>query len=550
MRENEWDRETYIVQFVGPYKPEWLEAIKKEEGRIGKIAPTFSAVVKMSPLVKSKISQLPYVQWVGAYYPQYKMSSELLESEGGVRIAVMVFEASQRMDVSRRLVDMGVSVLMSYPSRTIIAYADSGLLPWIISIPEVLDVRRDFVSISMDLMSAKIHGAFDSWNTSRSGLPYSLTGQSPGPDGIEGTPDDYFEVVGIQDSGLDICDPDNGHPDLFKGPNGDRVIRLMDRTGNSCPDGWISGLSHGTQVVGTVIGNGFAWEYFFGYPTDDDNWEHAEPVGIVPEGKVSFDGIEAFGGGLLASPFYWDEQYADGAHVYVNAYGSQPADYGGDSWAVDERTDANNDRLMVFAAGNAGPDLNTLTSNSQGKNGLTSAAGLNFRPGRQNAHNPNLVGDFSGRGGDAQSFGRLKPDLVTVGTQAISLMGIGEWLHNEASGIGNPQDDCIMGVDVYNRDDPDNLTGDGICDYRYYEFGTSISTPNLGGLTMLVREYLREVGGLSDPYLINSQLVKALLINGAVRMDESLFDYPGYDQGWGSVDLVQSLFPPAPRTNR
>jgi hypothetical protein len=545
-----WDRETYIVQFVGPYRSEWLEAIEKEEGRIGKLAPTFSAVVKMSPSVKSKISQLPYVEWVGAYNPFYKISSELLERDGGVRISVMVFEESQRIDVSRKLVDFGASVLVSYPPRTIIAYSGSNILPWIVSMPEVLEVIEDFVSEPMDLMAGRISGAFESWNTGRSGLPSTLTGQSPGPDGIEGTADDIFEVVGIQDSGFDRCDPDNGHPDFFKGPNGDRVIRFVDQTGMSCPDGQIPGSAHGTHMAGAVMGNGFAWEYYLGESTDDDEWEHSEGVGIVPEGKLSFDGVMSFGGGLHANSAYWDLQYADGAHINVNGYGSQPTDYGGDSWMVDDRINVNNDRLIIFAAGNEGPDFDTLTGNTQGKNGLSAGASQNFRPNRPNAYNPNLVGEFSSRGGPSQGLGRLKPDLVTVGTQVIGPMGFGEWLYNEMTGVGNPSSDCIMQVDVYNHNDPDNLTGDGICDYRYFVAGTSPSTSHLSGLAMLVREYLREIGGINDPFQINSQLVKALMINGAVRMDESLYDYPGYDQGWGSVDLVQSLFPPAPRTNR
>ncbi|UCD92023.1 MAG: hypothetical protein JSV43_07275, partial [Methanobacteriota archaeon] len=326
MEDFNWDHESYIVQFVGPYKPEWLESIEKEEGRIGKLAPTYAAIVKMSPLVKSRISQLPYVKWVGAYKPFYKISSELLESEGGVRIAVMVFDGSQRSLVSERLVEMGVGVIASSPPRTLIAYTDSGLLPWIASMPDVMDIRRDYLAKPADLMSTKVHGSFDSWTTLRSGLPSSLTGQSPGPDGIEGTADDYFEVFGLQDTGLDICDPNNGHPDLFKGTHGDRVIRLVDRTGWSCPDGYVSGLSHGTQVSGTVIGNGFVWESQMGESTDDDNWEHSQGVGIVPEGRISFDGVLGFGGTFMVNPGYWDTQYADGAHVTVNAFAGAPDD--------------------------------------------------------------------------------------------------------------------------------------------------------------------------------------------------------------------------------
>ncbi len=250
----------------------------------------------------------------------------------------------------------------------------------------------------------------------------------------------------------------------------------------------------------------------------------------------------------MVDPRYWDVQYLDGAHVNLNGYYSAPGlDYGALSWAVDNRTDADNDRLIVFTASNEGPGENTLSGNAQAKNGLTAGASLNFRPERFEARNPNLVADFSSRGGPLQSYGRLKPDLVTVGTTSIATMGVGEWEHNAMVGIHNPQPDCITEVDVYNKNNPTALDGDGICDYRYMS-GTSVSAAHLSGLAMLVREYLREVGGISDPYKINSQLVKALMINGAVRMSP-LYDYPSYDQGWGRVDLAQSLFPSVPRTN-
>ncbi|UCD92252.1 MAG: PKD domain-containing protein, partial [Methanobacteriota archaeon] len=271
--------------------------------------------------------------------------------------------------------------------------------------------------------------------------------------------------------------------------------------------------------------------------------------GIAPEAKTSFDGVQGLGG-LLAGPYYWDSQYQDGAHIYLNSYGGPPGqDYGSFSWAGDNRTDADNDRLVVFAASNEGPLPNTLSGHAQGKNGLSAAAALNYRADRSRAHDPNLVWESSSRGGSNQSYGRVKPDLVTVGTASIGTMGPGEWEHNMMVGIHNPRPDYIIDVDVYNQNDPTALDGDGIPDYRYMT-GTSVAAAQMSGLAMLVREYIREVGGISDPNQTNSQLVKALLINGAVRMDPYLYDYPGYDQGWGRIDLMQSLYPPFPRTNR
>lgn len=539
---------TYIVQFAGPYKAEWATAVENLGGKIGKALHAFSAVVKMSPSVKSQVEDLSFVNWVGDYKPWYKISSDLLNSEGGVRVAIMTFEDDQRAPVSEKLVEWGASVLMSYSTGTIIAFVDAELLPWVVSMPEVMQVYPDYMPEVQGIVVAKIHKAYDAWYSERSGLPTTLTGRSPGPDGIDYTADDIYEVIGVQDSGFDMCDPNAGHPDFFLGPNGDRVVRMIDQSGMSCPDGWISGTAHGTHVAGDAMSNGYAWEDFLGEPTGDMDWSETEGPGNAPEAKLSFDGIQV-GGGLAANPDWWDLQYLDGAHINTNSYGTQPADYGGRSSAVDQRINDDNDRLIFFAASNEGPDPNTLSSDTQGKNGLAIGASLNFRPDWFDADNPNLIADFSSRGGNLQSFGRLKPDLVAVGTAGVAPFGPGEWLHNEASGIGNPQPSCIMTVDVYNHNNPAALDGDGICDYRYMG-GTSAASPHAAGLGALVREYLREIEGISDPFAINSQLVKALMINGAVRMDVALYDYPGYDQGWGRIDLQQSLFPQVPRSNK
>ena len=549
MRGLGWDQETYIVQFIGPYAPSWLEKVEEMGASNGKLVQSYSVVVKMSPDVKSRVSALPFVCWVGAYQPWYKLSSELLDVEGGLRVEIVAFDDSMKDSLSTELVDLGASVMMTYSPGTVVAYLDSQLLPWVASLPEVTEIYESGIVDTLDIVAAEIHRAFEAWYPIRSGLPSSLTGRSPGPDGLDYTADDFYEVVGIQDSGFDISNEDQGHPDFFMGPVGDRVKRYTPRTPQSVQyDGFVSGTAHGTHVAGDAAGNGFSWEDANGYPTNDADWEKSEGVGMAPEAKLSLDGVQGLGG-LAADPANWDAQYLDGAHVYSNSYGRPPADYGGSSPAADLRTNQANNRLIVFAASNEGPDLNTLGPGSQAKNGITAGASLNFRPDWFQADNPNIMTDFSSRGGVNQSYGRLKPDMVTVGTASIAPMGVGEWDHNEAVGIANPQPSYIMTVDVYNHDNPPVLDGDGINDYRYMD-GTSVASPHMAGLTLLVREYLREYAGYTDAYAINSQLVKGLMINGAVRMDEALYDYPGYDQGWGRADLMQSLFPPVPRTNR
>src|SRR4030065_192635 len=100
-----------------------------------------------------------------------------------------------------------------------------------------------------------------------------------------------------------------------------------------------------------------------------------------------------------------------------------------------------------------------------------------------------------------------------------------------------------MGVDKYSMTTlPPG--SDGIPDYRYLQ-GTSMAGPMAAGLYMLAREYLREAKGIAHP---NSQLVKAVLVNGAVRMAPALYPSPGWDQGWGRIDVPNSLFPDPPKT--
>src|SRR5206468_3189294 len=103
----------------------------------------------------------------------------------------------------------------------------------------------------------------------------------------------------------------------FLSPNGDRVVRFFDHTGQSLLDGRIGGTAHGTHVAGIIAADGYSWERYLienvgdaTVSTTDKDWSKSE-AGVAPEAKISVDGVTS-GGGLAANPLFWDCEYLNG----------------------------------------------------------------------------------------------------------------------------------------------------------------------------------------------------------------------------------------------
>src|SRR6185436_10618732 len=162
----------------------------------------------------------------------------------------------------------------------------------------------------------------------------------------------------------------------------------------------------------------------------------------------------------------------------------------------------NQQMIVVFAAGNDGSAVNTVSSPATAKNIITAGASENDRQtgsdgcavANSGADNANDIINFSSRGpvNSAGGDGRWKPDLMAPGTHIES---------------GIPQSN-YDGSSVCNQYWPAGQTLYG------WSSGTSHSCPAVAGAASLVyQNFLNK--GLAAP---SPALVKAVLLNSAQHM--------------------------------
>lgn len=150
------------------------------------------------------------------------------------------------------------------------------------------------------------------------------------------------------------------------------------------------------------------------------------------------------------------------------------------------------------------------------------------------------------------SDGRIKPDLVAPGTMIIGPLS--RYATNSS-----------------NRYPFENqYTAPSNSAYAYMS-GTSTSAAFVTGASAIVRQYYKQIEGLTVAPTPTAALVKATLIHGATNMAEK--DYPNqydiieenrfvnktysdvtarpdFNQGWGRLNVYKSLFPKAPKIQK
>ena len=298
------------------------------------------------------------------------------------------------------------------------------------------------------------------------------------------------QTVAVADSGLD-----DDHGDF-----GNRIVGNYDVINDgSTADKW---SGHGTHVSCTVLGDGTRGGY----------------TGVAPEADLYFQAMENDNTGNFQSPSLnglLNSAYNAGARTHTNSWGSGGnniyGEYTSESQDVDDRANYY-DRYyngaegltILFAAGNDGPNADTIGPPSTAKNSVTVGMHQNRYSGA-----PDTIMSGSSRG--PVDDGRIKPDVLAPGGYVRSCKA------QEAGDTGGSSWESTW----------------------YLEYtGTSMATPNAAGASAMIRQYLEEIALRDSP---QGALVKALLILGAE--DVGSRDIPNNDEGWGRINIRNSLAP-------
>lgn len=534
---------TYLLQFTGPVHEDWKAQVEAAGACLYGYVPDYAFIARMDGATAREVAALPFVRWVGPYHPAYRLASALQTSEVSPTsevwtVTVQTLPDADLDSLAKQVKALGGAV-QAQSANDFAGYLRLSLpanhLPDVTALDEVLWVEPYFEpQLYNDVGGGTIMRASEV----RTSLGLYGSGQT----------------VAVADTGLDVGTTGTAMSDDFEGRivEGQAICAYF-QGGRTT---WNDFGGHGTHVAGSVLGSG---QNSGSNPTTHQYG--GSFAGVAPESQLVFQSIDNAPGGSLEcipmdlSTYVFGPAHDLGARVHTNSWGGPTGDqenpYGGYdslSQAADQAAWTYKNLLILYAAGNSGTDANadgvidpdSLGSPGTAKNVLTVGASENVRLDTTNAWGgddypvPPINGDrvadnaagmaaFSSRG--PTDDGRIKPDVAAPGTNIISARS----------------------------HDPDAGTGWGVYDDDYlYMGGTSMSTPLTAGAAAVVREWLTRIKSVANP---SAALMKAVLVNGAADMSPGQYTSPqeipaarpNNVTGWGRVDLVGSVDPPAPR---
>lgn len=281
--------------------------------------------------------------------------------------------------------------------------------------------------------------------------------------------DKVWQQLGNRGEGVTVCIIDTGidsdHPD-FAG----RIGLTKDFSGKGSVE---DGHGHGTHVASTVAGTGAA--------------SNGKYMGVAPAASIMVAKVLSDAGGGRMSDVMAGVEWAvqSGADVLNLSLGSDGNSDGKDALSTMVNAAVDAGKVVVVAAGNAGPGANTVGSPGAAEKPITVGASTDA----------DGMANFSSRGPTAD--GRVKPDISAPGTKIIAARATG-------TSMGQAVDDNYTSAQ-----------------------GTSMATPHVAGLCALMLK--------ANPRLTPAQ-VKGILRDTSINLN-----LDANIQGQGRVDALAAV---------
>lgn len=491
----------YLVQFETVPDAAARAELSAAGVELVQFVPEDAFVVRIRNVSLAQVRSIPGVTWAGRYLPRHKihqsLSAPTKQAAAPRSVAILLARGSDASEVGvvqRSLADRFQDSVTS-GGRVLRGRVTQAALNALAESEAVLWIEPDTKMKLFDEVSSKL--------VAGDGGPGELLTRSLGYDG-EGV------TVAVADSGLHNGDADSMHPDLFG-----RTPAFFAYGG--LPDA-ADEHSHGTHVAGIIAGNAATGE------VDENGALYG--LGVAPGASIIGQRIFDGAGNYYAPPSY--------EKMTRDALGAG-ADIGSNSWGDDTQgrydlsamefdglvRDANalqagdQQYILEFSAGNAGPGTQTIGSPAVGKNVIATGASQNDRLDFIiYGDGVDAMADFSSRG--PCEDGRIKPDVVAPGTWIASLQS-------------------ASATDIY--------AWTPISENYQYQGGTSQAGPHASGAAAVFVQYYRATHAGITP---SPALVKGALINSAYDLYNEFGTtfIPNMDEGWGAIDLTY-LFEPS-----